>query len=122
MAQCHTIADYVQVVIPELPAEAPFPASVLDACQRHLEVCQSHHSKAAHMGLQLLDVNMQRDTMMLMVRQDDEARLRGAVADCLRVLAQRRGTAIFDAMGQQITHSIKAAFVSASVFSARRQY
>ena len=58
--------------------------------------------------------------MNLMLRQDEEARVRGAVADCLRVLAQRRGTVIFDVMGQQIINSIKAAFVSTSVFSARR--
>lgn len=46
--------------------------------------------------------------------------MRGAVADCLRVLAQRRGTAVIDVMGQQIINSIKAAFVSTSVFSARQ--
>lgn len=72
------------------------------------------------MRLQLLDVSVRIESMMLMLRQDEEARVRGAVADCLRVLAQRRGTAAFDAMGQQIINSIKAAFVSTSVFSARR--
>jgi hypothetical protein len=114
MAQCHTIADHVQVVIPELPPEALFSAGVLDACQRHLEVCQRSYSEAAHMGLHLFDVSLRIDMMMLMLRQDEEARVRGAVADCLRVLAQRRGTAIFDVMGQQIINSIKAAFVSIS--------
>jgi hypothetical protein len=126
MARCHTIADHVQVVIPELPPEALFSAGVLDACQRHLQVCQRNHSKAAHMGLHLLDskwtANAEQHTMNLMLRQDEEARVRGAVADCLRVLAQRRGTVVIDVMGQQIINSIKAAFVSTSVFSARRHY
>lgn len=52
-------------------------------------------------------------------RQDEEARVRGAVAECVRVLAQKQGTAVFDAMGQQITHSIQAAFVSVSAFFDR---
>lgn len=42
--------------------------------------------------------------------EDEEPRVRGAVADCVRALALQRGTSIFDAMGQQITLSIQAAF------------
>ncbi len=39
--------------------------------------------------------------------------MRGAVADCVRELAQRQGSAVFDAMGQQVVGSIQAALVSA---------
>lgn len=45
--------------------------------------------------------------------QDEEPRVRGAVADCVRELAQRQGSAVFDAMGQQVVGSIQAALVSA---------
>ena len=44
--------------------------------------------------------------------QDEEPRVRGSVADCLRQLARQQGTVVFETMGPQIIHSIQSAFVS----------
>ena len=52
--------------------------------------------------------------LILSLSQDEEPRVRGAVADCIGVIARQRGTAVFDAVCPQITASIQSSFVSTS--------
>ncbi len=63
-----------------------------------------------HTGIQHLARGIR--TSIVWWRQDEEPRVRGAVADCLQQLAKQQGTSVFDIMGQQIIASIQTAFVS----------